>query len=135
MATVDRASYRSERHERDYLERTIETVRNHQHAENCWPQWANIFADEIERLWQVEIERQAFERALEDERAASNRLSGAYRHVRDALEAMPCTNPRGQCDDLDEAGEIEDPEDWCPRCAALGNANDLLRVPFGERTS
>ena len=41
----------SQHHERDYLERTIETVRNHQHADNCWPQWANIFADEIERLW------------------------------------------------------------------------------------
>lgn len=45
------AAYRSEYHERDYIERTIETVRNHQHADNCWPQWANIFADEIERLW------------------------------------------------------------------------------------
>lgn len=41
-------------HERDYLERTIATVRNHRGADNCWPQWANIFADEIERLWQVE---------------------------------------------------------------------------------
>lgn len=41
-------------HERDYLERTIETVRNHRSADNCWPQWANIFADEIERLWAIE---------------------------------------------------------------------------------
>ena len=41
-------------HEREYLERTIETVRNHRDAENSWPQWANIFADEIERLWRVE---------------------------------------------------------------------------------
>jgi len=40
--------------ERDYLERTIATVRNHRNADNCWPQWANIFADEIERLWQIE---------------------------------------------------------------------------------
>lgn len=39
------------RHERDYLERTIATVRNHRDADNCWPQWANIFADEIERCW------------------------------------------------------------------------------------
>lgn len=38
-------------YERDYLERTIATVRNHRDADNCWPQWANIFADEIERLW------------------------------------------------------------------------------------
>src|SRR5690242_19301884 len=40
--------------DRDYLERTILTVRNHRGADNCWPQWANIFADEIERLWKVE---------------------------------------------------------------------------------
>jgi hypothetical protein len=39
---------------RDYLERTIATVRNHRDADNCWPQWANIFADEIERLWKIE---------------------------------------------------------------------------------
>ena len=43
-------------HERDYIERTIATVRNHQDADNCWPQWANIFADEIERCW-AEIDR------------------------------------------------------------------------------
>ncbi len=37
-------------HERDYIERTIATVRVHQDADNCWPQWANIFADQIEWL-------------------------------------------------------------------------------------
>lgn len=42
--------------ERDYLEHTIATVRNHREAENCWPQWANIFADEIERLWEQQAE-------------------------------------------------------------------------------
>jgi hypothetical protein len=36
------------RHEADYIARTIETVRNHKDADNCWPQWANIFADQIE---------------------------------------------------------------------------------------
>jgi hypothetical protein len=41
-------------HERDYLERTIATVRNHRDADDCWPSWANIFADEIERLWKIE---------------------------------------------------------------------------------
>lgn len=41
-------------HDRSYLERTIETVRNHRDADNCWPSWANIFADEIERLWAIE---------------------------------------------------------------------------------
>jgi len=40
-------------HSRDYLERTIETVRVHRDADNSWPQWANIFADEIERLWEA----------------------------------------------------------------------------------
>ena len=40
-----RAQYRREGYERDYLERTIATIRNHQHAENSWPQWANILAD------------------------------------------------------------------------------------------
>jgi hypothetical protein len=35
---------------RDYIDRTIATVRNHRDADNCWPQWANIFADEIEAL-------------------------------------------------------------------------------------
>lgn len=33
--------------EDDYLDRTIETIRNHR---DCWPQWVNIFADEIKRL-------------------------------------------------------------------------------------
>jgi hypothetical protein len=47
--------------ERDYIERTIATVRNHQDADNCWPQWANIFADEIERLW---VERQPLVEAV-----------------------------------------------------------------------
>ena len=46
------------RHEPDYIDRTIETVRNHQGADNCWPQWANIFADDIEDL-RTEIARLA----------------------------------------------------------------------------
>lgn len=47
---------------RDYLERTIATVRNHRAADNCWPQWANIFADEIERLWdQIDAADAAFQ--------------------------------------------------------------------------
>jgi archaellum component FlaC len=33
-----------------YIDRTIATVRNHRDADNMWPQWANIFADEIEDL-------------------------------------------------------------------------------------
>ena len=48
-------------HEPDYIARTIETVRNHKDAENCWPQWANIFADQIEAYAAV-VER--YENAL-----------------------------------------------------------------------
>lgn len=38
------------RSEADYIDRTIATVRNHRGADSCWPQWANILADEIEDL-------------------------------------------------------------------------------------
>lgn len=38
------------RHEPTYIDRTIAAVRNHRGADNCWPQWANIFADTIEDL-------------------------------------------------------------------------------------
>jgi hypothetical protein len=38
------------RSERGYIDRKIEMVRNHRGAENAWPQWANILADEIEDL-------------------------------------------------------------------------------------
>ena len=44
---------------RNYIARTLTTVRNHRDAENCWPQWANIFADEIERLWKIEDKQAA----------------------------------------------------------------------------
>jgi hypothetical protein len=39
-----------ERADQDYIDRTIATVRQHIDADNCWPQWANIFATEIEAL-------------------------------------------------------------------------------------
>ena len=55
--------------ERDYIDRTIETVRQHKDSDNCWPQWANIFADEIDHL-RAEV---AAERALAD------RLAGPLR--------------------------------------------------------
>ena len=50
------ARIREAQRERDYIERTIETVRNHRDADNCWPQWANIFADEIEKYWALTAE-------------------------------------------------------------------------------
>ena len=40
----------ADRSSADYIDRTIATVRNHRDADNCWPQWANLFADEIEYL-------------------------------------------------------------------------------------
>lgn len=46
-------------HSREYIERTIATVRNHADSDNSWPQWANVLADEIERLWDVEDENKA----------------------------------------------------------------------------
>ena len=60
-------------HERDYLERTIATVRNHRDADNCWPQWANIFADEIERLWdETDGEKELLHTELVEAREAFN---------------------------------------------------------------
>jgi len=59
----DKAGYRSLTRD-DYLVRTIATVRNHRGAAsdwNTWVQWANIFADEIERLWD---EVEGYQRAL-----------------------------------------------------------------------
>jgi hypothetical protein len=58
-------------HERDYIARTIETVRNHKDADNCWPQWANIFADQIESL-EAELER-----VTDENEALRAALSGA----------------------------------------------------------
>jgi hypothetical protein len=40
--------------ERDYLERSILTARNHRDGTSYWTTLANIFADEIERLWAAE---------------------------------------------------------------------------------
>lgn len=62
-------------YDRSYLERTIATVRNHRDADNCWPSWANIFADEIERLW------------AENEKLREQVNSG--RSYREAQEGLP----------------------------------------------
>jgi hypothetical protein len=56
-------------HERDYIARTIATVRIHKDADNCWPQWANIFADQIESL-EAELERVTTAREREQEIAS-----------------------------------------------------------------
>jgi len=60
-------------HSRDYLERTIATVRVHRDADNCWPQWANIFADEIERLWDENKRLQAVILNMDNELADLSR--------------------------------------------------------------
>src|SRR5262245_2179489 len=70
--------------ERDYLERTIATVRNHRDADNCWPQWANIFADEIERLW---VENAAQAEELRELREALESVGGCQRETVATLRA------------------------------------------------
>jgi hypothetical protein len=66
-------------HERDYIARTIETVRNHKDADNSWPQWANIFADQIESL-EAELER------VTENAAMWSRLAHENAHRGDDLE-------------------------------------------------
>lgn len=72
-------------HERDYLERTIATVRNHRDADNCWPQWANIFADEIERLWAVEEQTRDFCSRPPEVEALRERLAEMTRMIHGLL--------------------------------------------------
>lgn len=63
----------------DYIDRTIETVRCHLEAENCWPQWANIFATEIIHL----------RRELAEARAACDETSaGDGRTIEQLLVAV-----------------------------------------------
>jgi hypothetical protein len=38
------------RPERDYVDRIIRTVRQHDSSDESWPQWANLLCDEIEGL-------------------------------------------------------------------------------------
>jgi hypothetical protein len=72
-------------HERDYIARTIETVRNHKDADNCWPQWANIFADQIESL-EAELERvTAALRRIADENDPLLGIGSESEFARDAL--------------------------------------------------
>ena len=66
-ASDERTSAAATVHDRSYLERTIATVRNHRDADNCWPSWANIFADEIERLWKLEDAVDAYWRGETEE--------------------------------------------------------------------
>ena len=86
--TVDTDELRRPVPDRDYLERTIATVRNHRGADNCWPQWANIFADEIERCW-----------ALLDALEPDPRL---------ALATGPLTSDLCECDALCECDQEDD---------------------------
>lgn len=65
----------AKRAERDYLETTIATVRNHRGTSNAWPQWANIFADEIEALWK---ENDALARTYLEQRDALDAYGSAY---------------------------------------------------------
>ena len=81
--------------ERDYLERTIATVRNHRWSENSWTQWANIFADEIERLWSIEEQYATLLTAARTYLAAWDKGEDAIKERR-ALSsvAFPASRPR-----------------------------------------
>ncbi len=74
--------------ERDYIARTIATIRNHRDADNCWPQWANKLADEIERLdaelEQAERERDEAQRAVIEmpDRAAAAEREEQFQRMR-----------------------------------------------------
>ncbi len=78
--------------ERDYIARTIATVRNHKDAENCWPQWANAFADEIERLdaalEQAERERDAFATVDVERESARQQAEARLASVPALVEAL-----------------------------------------------
>ena len=77
--------------EDDYIVRTIATVRNHREADNCWPQWANSFADEIERCWAALREaRDENERLLDGIGEISVSLDG---WAGDALRALAVSPP------------------------------------------
>jgi hypothetical protein len=96
-------------HERDYLERTIATVRNHREADNCWPQWANIFADEIERLWDVEdARRQELHRRDEEAHDARELLQAAFVFLSRFV------------DEHDALVDGFDVDAWCERAELLG---------------
>lgn len=116
--------------ERDYLERTIATVRNHRDAENCWPSWANIFANEIERCWALieERTRQRDERLKKESGIAliedAQRWQRNYEKVIAALDEArekyaDLASPSTPLDDREEA--------WIRLGAALA-----WRVPEGE---
>ena len=113
-----------QRHERDYIERTIATVRNHREADNCWPQWANIFADEIEALWserdrlvaehdEARLREAALREALGDAEPwlvvpsdvpeqHHETLGRVREKVRAALAAVPVDEPAAQPELTDE---------------------------------
>ncbi len=72
--------------ERDYIGRTIATIRNHRDAENCWPQWANALADEIERL---DAALEQAERDVVAAREAAHHLTEALNHDSARLAKVP----------------------------------------------
>jgi hypothetical protein len=106
------------RHERDYIERTIETVRNHRDADNCWPQWANFFADEIEDCW-AELER------VENERDEARK--NAIHLQRELVNAQTAHNAR-----LERLFAERD-ADYVDRCSWAGRALDAEAALARER--
>jgi hypothetical protein len=103
-------THEARHHERDYIERTIATVRNHREAENCWPQWANIFADEIEACWADLVEARAVaERTREALRAAREGIVALHQAGWDNLRRDIATEALRTIDDFLAA--VPDPEE------------------------
>ena len=66
----------------DYIERVIATVRNHRDSENSWPQWANVLADEVEKL------QEQLDKALNANHAGGYETIGLQAEVEELREAL-----------------------------------------------
>lgn len=93
-------------HSKDYIERTIATVRNHADADSSWPQWANVFADEIERLWGLEEQldallnaaRKALPEDRRDDEGMIYRILGSTVELERVVERIDGSNPAREAD-------------------------------------
>ncbi len=119
------------RSERDYLERTILTVRNHRSADNCWPQWANIFADEIERLWQREADLEDELRGTCEMNEQSMRTLREVVKNREAMEEELCDDGVQPWIDWMIESVIEDLDTIQPR-TVLGDGPDIRAAIGGS---
>lgn len=104
--------------EADYIDRTIATVRNHRDADNCWPQWANAFADEIEKL---RAEREYLDKAQLDLvacRAEVERLEQSTHEAETYLDELRHIYENQKREVAAALAVIEAARElpWCPFC-------------------